>query len=174
MKVRICGLILALATALAAQQLHPVRAPQPQLPTPAPGTRPSAPPAAQKAQPAAPAANANALPGQQFTPSPHPWVTHNYSPQMARHDLQVAHFYAVRHNYAAVLSRARSALRHAPHWPPALYVAGDAAARLRHWELARKYWNDYLRRDPGGKKVKAIRKALRKFPAAPASSRPKT
>ncbi len=179
--LRLGCLVLLLAATAVGQQLQPNRAPQPQLPSakppaaapaaPAPAPATSAPPPAPAhAKPAAPspAARANALPGQQFTPRHQPWVTHNFSPARARHDLKVAHFYSIQHNYVAALSRAKGALRHYPHWPPALYAAGRAAARLHRWPLARQYWREYLRRAPHGKKAKDIRKALRRLPAASA------
>lgn len=165
------AMLLFAGTALSAQQLHPVRPPGPALPAPAPGAAPPPQPASQPAPkpvpapPASPQTNANTLPGQQFTPSKTPWVQHNYNPARARHDLKVAHFYFLRHNYAAALSRAQGALRHNPHWPPALFGAGLAAAKLQRWASARAYWAEYLQRAPHGKKAKAIRQALRHFPA---------
>ena len=187
--VRLGCLVLLLAATAVGQQLQPNRAPQPQLPAPgakppaaaapAPAPEPAkspAPTAAAPAKPAAapsPAARANALPGQQFTPRRQPWVSHNFSPLQARHDLKVAHFYSIQHNYVAALSRAKGALRHYPHWPPALYAAGRAAARLHRWRLARQYWREYLHRAPHGKKANEIRKALRKLPASAAKPAPR-
>lgn len=175
----VASLAVLLACApLCAQQLHPVRPPGPAFPAPAPGAA-LTPPSASKQPKPAPApkakgpdnANANALPGQQFTRSKTPWVSHNYSPARARHDLKVAHFYFIRHNYAAALSRAQGALRHRPHWPPALYAAGLAEAKSQQWAPARAYWDQYLQRAPHGKKAKTIRKALRKFPGGHSAPR---
>lgn len=172
------GAILLLAGgALWGQQLHPVQPPQPSLPAPTPGAAAPLPvpppskqaPAAQTKKPGASAA-ANALPGQQLTPSGKPWTGDKYSPARAKHDMQVAHFYYVRQNYRAALSRIQGALRHDPHWPPALYAAGLVEAKIGQYAAARRYWADYLRRMPRGKKAKTIRKQLRKFPPPAAKS----
>ncbi|MGH9505975.1 MAG: tetratricopeptide repeat protein, partial [Terriglobales bacterium] len=125
-------------------------------------------PAAKTKKPSASAA-ANALPGQQLTPSGKR-TNDKYSPARAKQDMQVAHFYYIRQNYRAALSRIQGALRHDPHWPPALYAAGLVETKIGQYAAARRYWADYLRRAPRGKRAKTIREALRKFPPPAAKS----
>ncbi|MGH9507273.1 MAG: hypothetical protein ACRD13_10150, partial [Terriglobales bacterium] len=88
------GAILLLAGgALWGQQLHPVQPPQPSLPVPTPGAAAPLPvpppskraPAAKTKKPSASAA-ANALPGQQLTPSGKR-TNDKYSPARAKQDM---------------------------------------------------------------------------------------
>ncbi len=158
------GLIWLLAGAAAGQSIYPPAHPGPQWPAREPGVQPPAAahnsPPPQK-HPISPTAQANALPGQQFRTAPPPNA--DFNPGESRHDLKVGNFYYNLGNYVGALSRFRAAFRHDPHNAQGLYRCGKAAKKLKLWQAARNYFQQYLKKFPRGRKWKSARKQIRKL-----------
>ncbi len=88
---------------------------------------------------------------------------HVYDPHKAEKDVEVGDYYLKRKNYAAAISRYRSALQWKPNDAVATFRLAQALEKSGQLEDARKGYQDYLRILPHGPNAEEASKAVQRL-----------
>ena len=90
-------------------------------------------------------------------------VEYTYNPLQAEHELKVGNFYFHKKNYNAALGRYSSATRWNPGWPEAYLRLGEAQAKLKNKDAARKAWAKVTELAPDSKEGHEAKKLASKL-----------
>lgn len=141
--------------------LHAFANPNPQVP-PAPP-----PPPPDKSSPAASSPQDAPLPDEGNIPeegdSDSKEPDYRFNPLQAKKEFDVGVFYFKKHDYRGAIPRFETATKWNPGWAEAYLKLGEAQAKLKHKEDARKSFAKVVQLDPQSKEAKEAKRLTAKL-----------